>query len=83
MNCPLISAIIPVFNRPEQIKRAIDSVLKQTYKDFEIIVVDDGSTDETSVVLKSYGDKIKVITTENKGVSAARNTAVKSAFGKH
>lgn len=77
-----ISVVIPVFNRPEQIKRAIDSVLKQTFKNFEIIVVDDGSTDETPVVLKSYADMIKVITTENCGVSATRNTGVKNANGK-
>jgi glycosyltransferase involved in cell wall biosynthesis len=83
MNCPLISAIIPVFNRPELVKRAIDSVINQSFKHFEIIVIDDGSTDETSIVLKGYGDKIKVITTENKGVSAARNTAVKNTTGKY
>ncbi|MGI6395227.1 MAG: glycosyltransferase family 2 protein [bacterium] len=82
-NFPLISAIIPVFNRPLVVKRAIDSVLKQSFKDFEIVVVDDGSTDETPSVLKSYGSLIKVVTTENRGVSAARNKAVEKSSGKY
>lgn len=79
----LISAIIPVFNRPVQVKRAIDSVIYQSFKDLEIVVVDDGSTDETPVVLNSYSEKIKLIKSENKGVSAARNTAVHHASGKY
>ena len=75
MNCPLISAIIPVFNRPELVKRAIDSVINQSFKHFEIIVIDDGSTDETPIVLKGYDGRINSIRTENHGVSTARNTA--------
>lgn len=79
----LISVIIPVFNRPVQIKRAVDSVLCQSYKNLECIVINDGSTDSTIDVLKEYGDKIDVITTENRGVSAARNTGVKDSSGKY
>lgn len=78
-----VSAVIPVFNRPVQIKRAVDSVLAQTYRNVECIVVDDGSTDETLSVLKEYGDRIKVISTVNRGVSAARNTGVKNATGEY
>jgi glycosyltransferase involved in cell wall biosynthesis len=80
---PKISVIIPTYNRAHVLKRAIDSVLNQTFSDFEIIVVDDGSTDDTQKLLKQYDDKLKVITTENRGVSAARNIAIKDAKGKY
>jgi glycosyltransferase involved in cell wall biosynthesis len=76
----MISVVIPVYNRPTLITRAINSVLDQNYKKFELIVVDDGSTDETPEVLKSFGEKIKVITTKNFGVSHARNQGIKSAI---
>ncbi|WP_236584221.1 MULTISPECIES: glycosyltransferase family A protein [unclassified Nitratiruptor] len=77
---PLFSVIIPVYNRANVIKRAIESVLHQTYKDFELIVVDDGSTDETPKILEQY--PIQVIRQENRGVSAARNSGIKAAKGK-
>jgi glycosyltransferase involved in cell wall biosynthesis len=71
---PLISVIIPTYNRGYILKRAIDSVLNQTFKDLECIVVDDGSNDETQSILKEIKDKrLKVIKSENRGVSAARN----------
>ncbi len=72
----MITVVIPVYNRPTLVKRALESVLNQTLKPSEIIVVDDGSTDETQSVLKSYKDKIKVITQKNSGVSVARNRAI-------
>ncbi len=76
----MFSVIIPTFNRANYIKRAIDSVLNQSYKDFELIVIDDGSSDNTPLVLKSYKDKIKVITNKsNKGVSYSRNIGIKIA----
>lgn len=74
-----VSVIIPVYNRKEKIKRAIDSVLKQSIKADEIIVIDDGSNDGTQKVLKGYKNHIKIITQTNKGVSAARNRGIKSA----
>jgi glycosyltransferase involved in cell wall biosynthesis len=77
----LISVVIPVFNRERFIKRAIDSVLAQTLREFELIVVDDGSNDNTPLILKSYEDKIKVITTENRGVSHARNRGIEASKG--
>ncbi|BAF69788.1 glycosyltransferase family 2 protein [Nitratiruptor sp. SB155-2] len=77
---PLFSVIIPVYNRANFIARAIESVLHQTFRDFELIVVDDGSTDETPKVLERY--PIQVIRQENKGVSAARNRGIKAAKGK-
>ncbi|MGQ9690926.1 MAG: glycosyltransferase family 2 protein [Thermoproteota archaeon] len=78
---PKVSVIIPTYNRANCVGDAIRSVLDQTYKDFEIIVVDDGSTDNTSEVLAEFGDKIHVIRQENAGVSAARNAGIKAARG--
>ena len=74
------SVIIPTFNRAKVISRAIDSVLNQTYKNFELIVVDDGSTDNTQEILKKY-DQIKIMTQENQGVSSARNSAIQISIG--
>jgi len=79
---PQASVIIPTYNRGWIIKEAIDSVLAQDYTEFELIVVDDGSTDHTSDVLDSYGNDIKVLFQKNKGVSAARNRGIAEASGK-
>ncbi|HID38430.1 MAG TPA: glycosyltransferase [Calditrichaeota bacterium] len=76
-----ISVIIPVYNRPQTVRRAIDSVLRQTEPPLETIVVDDGSTDETSLALKHYGPKIKFIRQPHQGVSAARNRGIQEACG--
>jgi glycosyltransferase involved in cell wall biosynthesis len=77
-----VSVVIPTYNRAWGVKAAVDSVLAQDYKDFELIVVDDGSTDDTSEVLASYGDDIRVYFQENKGVSAARNRGIAEASGR-
>src|SRR5260370_5963249 len=69
----LISVIIPVYNGKEFITRAVDSALAQDFSDFEVIVVDDGSTDSTSHILTKYGDKIRVLRQDNRGPSVARN----------
>ncbi|MBF0226603.1 MAG: glycosyltransferase [Desulfobacterales bacterium] len=74
---PKVSVIIPTFNRAWAVKKAIDSVLAQDFKNFELIVVDDGSYDSTKEILKSYGDKIITITQDNTGVSSARNKGIK------
>ncbi|PID77797.1 MAG: glycosyl transferase [Deltaproteobacteria bacterium] len=77
-----VSVIIPVFNRDWGIREAVDSVLEQTYKNFELIIVDDGSYDNTRKILESYNSKrINVIRQKNMGVSAARNTGIKKASG--
>ncbi|MEA1987104.1 MAG: glycosyltransferase [Candidatus Marinimicrobia bacterium] len=76
-----ISVIIPVYNRASTISRAIDSVLNQSYRVFEIIVVDDGSTDKTGEILKTYSDKIKIISQKNSGVSSARNIGILNSRG--
>lgn len=78
---PKVSVIVPVYNRAAPVCAAIDSVLAQTFKDFELIVVDDGSTDATPLKLAAYGDKIKIIRQPNRGVSAARNAGIKAARG--
>lgn len=77
----LVSVIIPPYNYARYLCEAIDSVLVQTYKDYEIIVVDDGSTDNTKEVLRPYRNKIKYIYQENKGLSAARNTGIRASKG--
>lgn len=79
---PLISVIIPTYNRARMLKQAIDSVLAQDFADFELIVVDDGSTDDTQDILNAYQEDIIVISQENKGVSAARNKGIASASGR-
>jgi glycosyltransferase involved in cell wall biosynthesis len=76
-----VSVIIPTFNRAGCIARAIDSVLAQTYRDREIIVVDDGSTDNTMQVLENYAERIRCIRQDNAGVSAARNAGLRAAQG--
>ncbi len=79
---PLVSVIIPTFNRATWVREAIDSVLAQTFRDFELIVVDDGSTDTTREGLGLYGDRLRVVYQTRQGVSAARNRGLKMAAGK-
>ncbi len=78
---PLVSVIIPTYNRGWIVKEAIDSVLEQDFHDYELIVVDDGSDDNTPAILKAYGKKITVLHQSNKGVSAARNLGIATASG--
>jgi glycosyltransferase involved in cell wall biosynthesis len=78
---PLVSVIIPTYNRSQYICYAIDSVLAQTYENIEIIVVDDGSTDDTRDILQLYDSKIKYIFQNNSGPSTARNSGIKQANG--
>ncbi|MGI8469851.1 MAG: glycosyltransferase family 2 protein [Pyrinomonadaceae bacterium] len=78
---PLVSVIIPNYNYAQYLREAIDSVLRQTYENIEIIVVDDGSKDESKEVLQSCGDKIETVFQQNLGVSAARNNGVRKSVG--
>ncbi|MHA7844523.1 MAG: glycosyltransferase family 2 protein [Winogradskyella sp.] len=74
---PFFSVVITVYNKGEFIKNTINSVLNQSFQDFEVIVVNDGSTDESKNIIESFNDKrIHLITTKNQGVSAARNTGI-------
>lgn len=79
MNRPIVSVVIPTYNRAYCLGDAIDSVLAQSFQDFELIVVDDGSTDGTLEVVKAYGDRVKLIRQENSGVSSARNAGIRAA----
>ena len=75
-----ISVVIPLYNKEPHIARALDSVLNQTFQDFEIIVVDDGSTDRGAEIVRSYNDpRIRLIQQQNQRVSAARNKGVEEA----
>ena len=78
---PKVSVIIPTYNSANSIGDAIDSVLAQTYKDYEIIVIDDGSTDNTMSLLGKYGNKIQYIFQNRKGVSVARNVGILRSNG--
>ena len=78
---PLVSVIIPTFNRASIVCTAIESVLKQTYQNIEVIVVDDGSTDDTPHKLAVYGDKIRILHQDNAGPSVARNHGVEVSHG--
>lgn len=74
-----ISVLVPTYNRARYISQCIESVLDQSFKDFEIIVVDDGSTDNTKEILRSFGRHISYFYQENKGIPSARNSCVEKS----
>jgi glycosyltransferase involved in cell wall biosynthesis len=78
---PLVSVVIPTYNYGHCVADAVDSALAQTYPAVEVIVVDDGSTDDTPDRLAKYGDRIRVIRQPNQGLSAARNAGIRAAAG--
>jgi len=80
---PLVSIVIPVYNGSNYVREAIDSALAQTYKNIEIIVVNDGSTDNTEEIVKSYGTKLRYFKKENGGVSTALNLGIKKSKGEY
>ncbi len=77
----LVSVIIPTYNRASLVVEAVDSVLAQSFRNLELIVIDDGSTDETGVRLAAYGDRLRYNRQERSGVSAARNRGLALACG--
>jgi glycosyltransferase involved in cell wall biosynthesis len=79
---PLVSVILPTFNRRWTLRQAIDSVLEQDYANLELIVIDDGSTDDTPRLLAGYGDHLRSIRQDNQGVSAARNRGIRESNGR-
>src|SRR5262245_2975652 len=81
MTDPLVTVVIPTFNYGRYVTAAVDSVLAQTYRNLDIVVVDDGSTDDTRQRLLPYLDRIRYIYQTNQGLSAARNTGIRAARG--
>ena len=80
---PKVSVIIPVYNGENYVKEAIESALSQTYKNIEIIVVNDGSKDRTEMICKEYKGKIKYFKKNNGGVSTALNLAIEKMTGEY
>lgn len=81
---PLISVVIPLYNKESTIKHTLNSVLVQTFQDFEIVIINDGSKDKSANVVSSISDhRIRLVNQENGGVSAARNKGIKEAHGKY
>ena len=81
MKQPLVSVIIPNYNYAHYLPETLDSVLGQGYPNIEIIVVDDGSQDDSENVIRSYGERVRLIKQKNQGVSAARNRGVQESSG--
>lgn len=78
---PVVSVVIPVYNGGRYLADAIQSVLDQTYRDFEVVVVDDGSTDDSEAVAKGFGEAIRYLHQANGGVCKARNAGIAAAHG--
>jgi glycosyltransferase involved in cell wall biosynthesis len=78
----LVSIIIPVYNSAQFLKESLESIINQTYSNIEIICVNDGSTDNSLEILKSYSDKITIITQKNQGLASALNVGIKTMEGK-
>ena len=83
MPSPLFSAVIPVYNRAGLIRTTLDSVFAQNRPELDVVVVDDGSTDATVSVLRSYGDRITLVQQDNSGPGAARNAGIAAAQGEY
>src|ERR1700730_7203857 len=77
------SVLLRVYNRENYVRQAVDSVLNQTFTNFELLAIDDGSTDRSAEILESYGKKLKLIQQRNRGPEIARNTAAALAQGEY
>jgi glycosyltransferase involved in cell wall biosynthesis len=78
---PHVSVVIPTYNRATYIMRAVDSVLSQTYRDLEVMVVDDGSGDDTKRIVETYGERVRYVFQDNAGPGAARNHGIRISTG--
>lgn len=84
MKTPLISVLIPIYNKEKYLKSCLDSVLNQTYKNLEVILINDGSTDKSKEICEKYKEidnRVRLINQENKGISEARNKAIELSTG--
>ena len=79
----LVSVVIPNYNYAHYLSDCINSILQQSYKNIEVIFVDDGSTDESVSIAKSFSERVKIIVQDHKGVNAARNLGISHAMGKY
>src|SRR5262249_46275201 len=80
---PKVSVVMPVYNGERFLRESLESVFAQTFQDFEMLCVDDGSTDRSASILQQYGPRIRVVRQENAGQSAARNAGVALAQGRY
>lgn len=83
---PLITVIVPVYNVEKYLRRCLDSIIRQTYQNLEILCIDDGSIDNSGEICEQYAardKRIKVLRQENQGVSAARNKGLDTATGEY
>ncbi|MGH7781268.1 MAG: glycosyltransferase family A protein [Candidatus Binataceae bacterium] len=80
---PRVSVVVPVYNGAATIAAALDSILGQSFTDFEIVAIDDGSTDDSIKVLERYAPRVRVLTQKNSGPSAARNLGVRNSSGQY
>src|SRR5262245_50974266 len=80
---PEVSVVIPTFNAARFLCQAIDSVLSQTTRDYELLVVDDGSTDTTATIMQRYSGSLRYIRQSNGGVAAARNRGILESVGRY
>lgn len=80
---PIVSVIIPHYNLPKYLPEAIQSVLDQTFQEFELIIVDDGSSKPIDTIVNSFGPRVRLIKQQNAGVSAARNAGIRASSGKY
>lgn len=80
---PFISVVIPTYNNAHYIRQALDSVLAQTFTDYEVLVVDDGSTDQTREVVAEYGSRVQYVYQINQGLAVARNTGLGTVTGEY
>ena len=83
MPTPLVSVIIPTYNTARYVQESINSVLEQDYPSIQLIVIDDGSTDETVDIIRRYGERVVWLTQQNQGAAAARNAGLAVAQGEY
>ena len=83
MTRPTVSVIIPTYNHARLLEKALASVFAQTFKEYEVIVVNDGSTDDTAQVVAKFGTRVKYIEQANRGVSSARNRGIRESRGRY